>query len=182
MEDKFSTKLKNMFSSESSLKRIPFYLFLICILLIALVVMLVKINHNLELIAENGGSGIEAITKDENYENVLNVFTEDEKTLEDSLPYYKVDEETTSEKAEPTSNNFENTQKPTESTTENQPNDSVPRTTYVININSKKIHFSDCTFVNRTKEENKKTVKLSSDELNEYLNNGYVFCKTCGGN
>ena len=52
---------------------------------------------------------------------------------------------------------------------------------YVINVNSNKIHYSSCTFVTRMKEENKKEIKLSKDELNNYLNNGYTFCSTCGG-
>ena len=53
--------------------------------------------------------------------------------------------------------------------------------TYVLNINSKKIHLPDCSFVARTKEENKKTVKLTDDELQDYVNDGYTICKTCGG-
>lgn len=73
-----------------------------------------------------------------------------------------------------------------ETTTENntttqKSDDNVSRKTYVLNTSSKKIHLPDCTFVGRTKEENKKTVKLSTDELNQYKNDGYTICKTCGG-
>ena len=59
--------------------------------------------------------------------------------------------------------------------------DNESKTTYVININSKKIHYAQCSFVNRMKEENKQTIKLSKNELKNYLENGYTFCSTCGG-
>ena len=37
--------------------------------------------------------------------------------------------------------------------------DCVERKTYVINISSKKIHSPNCSFVPRTNEENKRTIK-----------------------
>lgn len=55
------------------------------------------------------------------------------------------------------------------------------KSTYVINKNSKTIHKSSCSFVDRMNDSNKLTVKLSLQELNEYIHDGYKMCKTCGG-
>lgn len=54
--------------------------------------------------------------------------------------------------------------------------------TYVINTNSKKIHLSSCSYAANMKEENKLTVQLTDEELqNQYLSNGYAFCSRCLG-
>ncbi len=166
--EKFTEKFKKFFSSDEALKRIPTYLFTLCVLFIGIFIMLFNINSNLKLIAENSDK-TEVITKDEKYDEVLDVFIEEESKVDDFLPYHSEVET----KNEPTSDKIE------ENTTEQQNNPSKIK--YVINTNSKKIHFIDCSFVKRTSEENKKTVEMSKNELNNYLNDGYEFCKTCGG-
>ena len=118
-------------------------------------------------------------------------FLKENKDKEDYLPLLEelTDEETTNEenstkkqnntsKETTTKNHTETT---TSSTTTQKSDDNITRKTYVLNISSKKIHLPDCSFLARTKEENKKTVKLSDDELNQYKNDGYTICKTCGG-
>ncbi len=193
--EKFSEKLKKIFSSEASLQRIPIYFFLTCVLLVVLICKLGETNHYLKEIAANGTNVIEIETKDEDYENVVDVYIETTKSAEDIVPILDIltTEETTTKKTkteattkktktEATTKNTESTTNQTQTvqtTVDNKNNSS--RTTYVLNINSKKIHLADCSFVNRTKEENKKTVELTNEEIQEYLNNGYTFCKTCGG-
>ncbi len=174
--EKFSEKFKNFFSSDEALKRVPKYLFTLCILFVAILVTLVKINNNLEIIADNK-SNIEIITNNDEINSEIEVNEEKESQLGDYLPYFD----------EPTENATDNSNKLAEdnineSNTENSVSDTSAKITYVINTTSNKIHFSDCSFANRMKEENKKVVKLSKAELNDYLNNGYTFCKTCGGN
>lgn len=155
-------------SEEASLKKIPFYLFLIGVLIVVFIVKLNETNKYLKIIAESDNPSIEVHTKEDNYDEVLNIYTEETKKPEDILPnpYDELD-------TQPSTENKEETVEPTTPTTNKQK--------YVINISSKKIHKPDCSFVERTKEENKKTVELSGDELKEYLNNGHEFCKTCGG-
>lgn len=179
--EKFSEKLKKFFSSEASLQRIPVYFFLTCVLFIVLISKLGETNHYLKEIAANGTDVIEIQTKDEEFESIVNVFIEPTKSAEDIVPLLeeitteeKSTRENTTEKAKDITKQSQTTQ-----TTKNESNSS--KTTYVINIVSKKIHLADCSFVSRTKEENKKTVELTDDELQQYLNNGYTLCKICGG-
>lgn len=187
--EKFSEKLKKFFSSESSLQRIPVYFFLTCVLLVILICKLGETNHYLKDIAANGTDIIEIETKDEDFKNVVDIYVETTKSAEDIVPLLN---EMTTEKT-PTENSKETTSKKSETTTKESAskdntttqstnnNNKSDKTTYVLNISSKKIHLPDCSFVDRTKEENKKTVELTEKELQEYLNNGYTFCKTCGG-
>lgn len=184
--EKFSEKLKKFFSSESSLQRIPLYFFFTCVLLVVLICKLGETNHYLKEIAANGTDVIELETKDENYESVSDIYIESTKSAEDIVPILDVmtTEESTTENSakETTTKNSENTTKQsqaTQTTVDNEKNSS--KTTYVLNISSKKIHLADCSFVNRTKEENKKTVELTVKELQQYLEDGYTLCKTCGG-
>ncbi|MEE0945475.1 MAG: DNA/RNA non-specific endonuclease [Acutalibacteraceae bacterium] len=60
-----------------------------------------------------------------------------------------------------------------ESTAESQTEDKV---TYTLNVNTKKIHLSDCRYANEIKEENK---KLSNESIDTLENNGYTCCKVC---
>lgn len=175
--EKFTEKFKNFFSSDESLKRVPKYLFILCVLFVAILAMLVKINNNLVIIANNK-SNVEIITEENKENDEIKVSEEKESQLDDYLPFYN---ETTSESiSEEISHSTEEDAQ--ENTTENLTPDTSSKITYVINTASNKIHFSDCSFANRMKDENKKVVKLSKSELNDYLNNGYTFCKTCGGN
>ena len=167
-KSKIKTYIEKFTSEEASLKKIPFYLFLIGVLIVVFIIKINETNKYLKIITESDNPSIEIHTKDEKYDEVLNIYTEDTKTPEEILPnpYEEIEKQ-------PTSENTEEIVEPSTSTTSKQK--------YVINISSKKIHKPDCSFVARTKEENKKTVELSNDELKEYLNNGHEFCKTCGG-
>lgn len=192
--EKFSERLKEFFSSEKSLQRIPLYLFLICVLFIALFFRLGKTNLYLKEIAANGTNVIEIETKDDEYENVVDVYIDGStKTIADYVPL--IDEltkdtpttqqssETTTKVKNTNSSSKENITKDKSTTqTEQQTtaNNKSGKTTYILNTSSKKIHLPSCSFVDRTKDENKKTVQLTAEELQEYLNNGYTFCKTCG--
>ena len=165
---KIKKYIEKFSSEEASLKKNPFYLFLIGVLIIVFIIKINETNKYLKIIAESDNPSIEIHTKDEKYDEVLNIYTEDTKTPEEILPnpYDEINKQ-------PTSENKEEIVEPSTSTTSKQK--------YVINISSKKIHKPDCSFVARTKDENKKNVELSNDELKEYLNNGHEFCKTCGG-
>ena len=167
-KSKIKTYIEKFTSEEASLKKIPFYLFLIGVLIVVFIIKINETNKYLKIIAESDNPSIEIHTKDEKYDEVLNIYTEDTKTPEEILPnpYDEINKQ-------PTSENKEENVEPSTSTTSKQK--------YVINISSKKIHKPDCSFVARTKDENKKNVELSNDELKEYLNNGHEFCKACGG-
>ncbi len=181
---KLSELLKKVVDNEVSLKRIPFYMCLICILLIVLIVKLHSIDKHLETIASDGV--IYATFNDTFYE----VTTEKEVELEDYVPLLEVlteeplynDEETTSNKTTTTTTTTTKPHINNETTKQNSIDSQSSKETYIININSKKIHYADCSSAIRTKEENKKTVELTDEELQEYLNDGHSFCKTCGGN
>lgn len=49
----------------------------------------------------------------------------------------------------------------------------------ILNTNSKKIHSSTCSYALKIKEENK--LVISSNELQNYLNDEYVMCSVCHG-
>lgn len=185
--EKFSEKLKKLFSSESSLQRIPLYFFFTCVLLVVLICKLGETNHYLKEIAENGTEVIKIQTKDNNDD--VDIYIDTTKSAEDYIPLLEemTDDSTTTEKEKETTTKKDETTSTTkesvtqQSSTQKNENKS-DKTTYVLNISSKKIHLPECSFVDRTKEENKRVVELTEEELKEYLNNGYTFCKTCGGN
>lgn len=195
MEEKNTLKdfLKNLTDSESLFKKVPFLLLLICVLLTAVIFKIDKTNQLLEIIADNNTN---SVNFEEFKDTFIEVETEDNKTVEDYLPIvselHEKDETTTekhtlSNKETTTKQNSASEKETTTATDslEKEPttelNNNVSRKTYVLNISSKKIHSPNCSFVPRTKEENKKTVKLSDNELNNYINDGYTLCKTCGG-
>ncbi len=186
-DNKIISFFKNITDSEVAIKRVPFYFFLICVLLVVLIFRLGKTNQYLRIIAENGTNNIEYETRDDTF---IEVITEDEKEIEDYIPLLEeVTNETTTKKQNnsstketTTKNNIETTSNKSDTTTTTKLEDNnVSRKTYILNTNSKKIHYPDCSSAARTKEENKKTVNLSKDELQNYINDGYTFCKTCGG-
>ena len=189
-EKKIVSIFKKFIDIDESVKRIPMYFFLVCVLLVVLIFKLTQTNEYLKVIAENGKNSIEYETFGDTF---IEVSTEATKNKEDYLPLLEevTDNDTSTE--ENTTKNQNNSVKETttkaqkETTTKNsttttqKQEDNVARKTYVLNTSSKKIHSPDCSFVGRTKEENKKTVKLSTDELSQYKNDGYNMCKTCGG-
>lgn len=183
--EKISEKLKKLFSNEASLQRTPLYFFLTSVLLVVLICKLGETNHYLKEIAKNGTEVIQIETKDNNYDDVADVYIERTESAEDIVPILGelTTDETTEKPTETTTNKNEHTTKESTTKSDNQEKteDKNNKKTYVLNINSKKIHLPECSFVNRTKEENKKTIELTERELQEYLENGYTLCKTCGG-
>ncbi len=155
-------------SSNTNSNRTPFILFLVGVLLCVLIFKLSETNKYLKIIAENSSITIETEIKDEDYDSVLNIYTEEPTKQEDILHNPYEEPTKTTDYVEPPSQNDDTT-------------DTKQGVTYVINTSSKKIHIPDCSFVARTKEENKKTVVLSDEQLKDYVNNGYQLCKTCGG-
>ena len=155
-----------------------------CIIMTATLVLIAGELYNIY-------KGINAVTdllEDGEYNRVSQVFHE-EKTPDDVLPILDVtsttenskeekEETTTNKKSE--SNSTTNSSKEENNTTTTTKSQSKTKT-YVINKSSKKIHTKDCSFVDRMKEENKQIVQLTNDELNNYLNDGYTTCSSCGG-
>lgn len=184
MKDKLMKFLEKSVSGEIILKKIAFYLFLICVLLGLVFFKLNEINESILMIAEP----ISVHTKEEKNEDIADVFIEEKGEIGDVLPFYNELEESTSEATtttniDETSSNIKETEDKTNTTTEvaTSNNHNSSKINFVINVNSNKIHYADCSFVNRMKEENRKNVQLSDSELKEYLNNGYTLCSTCGG-
>lgn len=193
-DSKITEFFKKFTDSEQSLKRIPFYFFLICVLLVCLLFKLDKTNKYLEKIAENESPFLEmeTIASDESSRspevNVSQKETIDDliSTTEKKDNADKIDKNnskvTTTAKANDkngSSDVSDNKNKPTSPPQQND--NSSSKTTYVINKSSKKMHTDDCSFVKRMKDENKTIVTLSDSEMNQYLNNGYTLCSTCGG-
>lgn len=184
MKDKIIEFLDKSVTSEMILKRIALYLFLACILLVLIFFKLDEINENIVLATEP----ILSRYNTEKEDKVSDVLIEDKFELEDTLPLFNEIENISSpdvtiqSSTEANTNNQFNETK-TEISTENltPDNNSSHKYNFVINVNSNKIHYADCTFVNRMKEENKKQIQLNDSELNEYLNNGYTMCSSCGG-
>ncbi len=180
MKDKIIEFLDKSVSSEIVLKRIAFYLLLICILLGLIFFKLNEINKSIILATEP----IISSYNTEKAENVADVFIEDKTEISDTLPLFEEEVKTTTiqnniELNTDNKNNESKTENTTEKSTTNT--DNTQKRNFVINVNSNKIHYADCSFVNRMKEENKKNVQLNDSELKEYLNNGYTLCTTCGG-
>lgn len=139
-----------------------------CIIMAATLILIAGELYNIY-------KGIVAVTdllEDGGYNRVVEIYNE-EKTPEDVLPILDVTSTTES------TDEIEETNNKTEPTA-NQKLQSNGKT-YVINKNSKKIHTENCSFVDRIKEENKRTVKLTEDEFNKYINDGYTTCSSCGG-
>lgn len=60
----------------------------------------------------------------------------------------------------------------------------MPRSTQlsavlVLNTNTKKVHSPDCSYAKNIKEQNRS--EISADELEHYLNAGYMMCQRCKG-
>lgn len=197
-KNKLTEFLKRIVGSEATLRRIAAYFFVICILLIVMIFKLTDTNKYLRIISENGTNKIEYETRDNTF---IEISSEEEKDISDTIPiieeFTDVTEKTTSAHNTTDSGTLkESTSKAviqetttltnssanaTTVTAKPAENDNVSRKSYVLNTSSKKIHYPDCSFVARMSSENKKVVKLSDNELKSYLNNGYEFCKSCGG-
>ena len=179
LEKKIVTIFKKFIDVDESIKRIPFYFFLVCVLLVVLTFKISQTNEYLKTLAEDSRNRVEYETFDDTF---IEVETEDKKEKEDYIPLLEEvnDKESTTENQNNTSsdtitNKFDVTTSENSTATESS-NDNVSRNTYVLNTTSKKIHLPDCSFVSRTKEENKKTVKLSTEDFNQYK---YEYLNEC---
>lgn len=187
-ESKLKKFIKDAFTSEAKAARIPYYFFAICVLFAVICFQLNTTNRYLKRIA-NGGSGIYNYQTNNESNDPYVIFsdkssetTSEEQTDEEPSDVSTSENQTTYEKYESTT--APTTQNSAEITSANSA-ESKPQgntTTYMINKNSKKIHFPNCSYAANMKEENKLTVKISADELNsQYLSNGYTFCSRCAG-
>ncbi len=179
-KDNSNLKIQNL------LKIISVLLAIFCILITLLLFKINEINNTLDRLSY----AIKNETIDDKHQDVIDVFVEESTNAEAVLPFYDeinekvtTSENTTKEIITKNHNTTENIKdNDNDITTDNSTiHDNSRKITYVINVNSKKIHYKDCSFVNRMKEENKETVQLSKDELNDRLNNDYTFCSSCGG-
>ena len=185
MKKKLTDYLEKAVTAEAVVRRIAFYLLIICVFLCLIFFKLNEINQTILEVNEPILSSV----KTEENESVKDVFIEEnDNIIGDVLPMYnelkesesKKEDEAVSDKA--TVNTTEaSTGKSFEDESTAQQQSSSKKSDFVINVSSKKIHYADCTFVGRMKEENRKAVQLSYEELNEYINNGYKLCSTCGG-
>lgn len=182
--DENQKKNKTNSKTETLLKLVSGLLVISCAITVVLLFKINEMNNNLNRLSYI----MENETESYQYKDTIDVFYEETENGEEMLPGYDeynnnkneettVDKETTSKK----DTSIAATENITIKDEETQSPDNSSKRNYVINVNSKKIHYSSCTFVGRMKEENKKEIELSKNELNDYLNNGYTFCSTCGG-
>lgn len=168
--------IESAFTSEAKAARIPYYFLAICILLTVICIELGTANRYLKRIA-NGGATYRLETKTES-NDPYKVFSEENEPSSDEAS----STENSSSDAETSSTQtaaIENTSS-VSTTSPSKPQGKVR--SYVINTSSKKIHYSDCSYAERIKDENKLALNITEDELkSNYLSNGYTFCSKCGG-
>lgn len=186
MEENIKDNIITNSKTESLLKLVSGLLVISCTITVILLFKINEMNNSLNRLSYI----MDNETESYQYKDTIDVFYEETENGEEKLPIY--DEYHSNKNENITDNKItENTSKKDNSvaTTENNTNKNEEtqssnistKRNYVINTNSNKIHYSSCSFVARMKEENKKEIELSKDELNNYLNNGYTFCSTCGG-
>lgn len=146
-------------SKESNIRWISFACVLIVTLLGIIALLLYDMNKDIHSLID--------LLEDGEYNRVVDVFYENENTS------------TTTEPDSTNVNSVESTRKSENITSTTKPQGNTK--TYVINKSSKKIHLESCSFADRIKEDNKDTLQLTNKELQEYLQNGYTKCNTCGG-
>ncbi len=185
MEENQKDSLKNQNKTNFLLKFVAVLLLITSTVMIGLIFKINETNNNLNRLSYI----LEKETESHQYKDTIDVFLEETENGEVVLPMYDeykttinmeattIPPEITSDKnisIETSLNDYDNHVEQTSK------NISSTRD-YVINVNSNKIHYSACTFVSRMKDENKKEITLTKDELNNYLNSGYTLCSTCGG-
>ena len=146
-------------SKESNIRWISFACVLIVTLLGIIALLLYDMNKDIHSLID--------LLEDGEYNRVVDVFYENENTS------------TTTEPDSTIVNSVESTTKSENITSTTKPQSNT--NTYVINKSSKKIHLQSCSFADRIKEDNKNVLQLTKEELQEYLQNGYTKCSTCGG-
>lgn len=178
-ESKLKRFIKDAFTSEAKASRIPYYFFAICILLTVICVQLNTANRYLKRIAA-GGNGTYSFETNSKSNDPHEVFAENSSEENSEQNSENSTSESSESRAEVSS-----APKSTSSavlSTSAEPKPQGVTKTYVINTNSKKIHLSSCSYAANMKEENKLTVQLTDEELqNQYLSNGYAFCSRCLG-
>ena len=142
-------------------------LIIIMVILFGLLFKLFETNKYLENICNSIDTGkLNTITEDEDYLAVSKVFEENESEYYSEFVNSENVNEPSSESEEESSEKID---------------DTSPKKTYIINKNSKKIHYPGCSFTNNMSEENKKVVDLTDEQLKEYMSNGHTMCSRCGG-
>ncbi len=174
MENRPNNIRRSNAANDKTLRIIALFLFLITVLLMLIFLKLDKLSKNFVILANN--ESIEISTTNEEYNDVIDVFYETTEDMGDVLPLYDETSDTTSTISTESSESIKSESNVT--TTTSNPS---AKTTYVINKNSKKMHYKTCSFVSKMKDENKLIVQLDKQELNSYLNSGYSFCSSCGG-
>lgn len=168
--------IENAFTSEAKAARIPYYFLAVCILLTVICFELGSANRYLKRIA-NGGATYRLETNTAS-NDPYKVFSEEAEPTSDetsSTENSSSDAETSSAQTAA----IENTSS-VSTTSPAKPQGKVR--SYVINTSSKKIHYSDCSYAERIKDENKLVLNITEDELkSNYLSNGYTFCSKCVG-
>lgn len=170
--------IENAFTSEAKAARIPYYFLAICILLTVICIELGTANRYLKRIA-NGGATYRLETKTE-ANDPYKVFSEETEPTSDEASSTE-----DSSSKDVTSSTKDNTTENavalnTSTTSSAKPQGNVR--SYVVNKSSKKIHYSDCSYAERIKDDNKLVLNITEDELqSNYLSNGYTFCSKCGG-
>lgn len=200
-ENKFIEFLKKITDSERIFQMIPIFFLITCCLLVGMMFKLNQTNEYLKKIASGKTDGIEFGTLDENENEEedskikIDISENEPNTLASYFEDKTNDRDDTGKseselsKTPGTSSSSQTVNTPSSSAKQTEPTKSPPastentaaKSTYVINKSSKTIHKSGCSFVNRMSDSNKLTVKLSLEELNEYIHDGYKMCKTCGG-
>ena len=187
-ESKLKMFIKDAFTSEAKAARIPYYFFAICVLLAVICLQLNTANRYLKKIVSSGSGTYNYQTNNESndpyviFSDKSSEKTSEEQSNEEQTVESTPENQTTAAKSESTtaSTTQNSTQVTSANTTESKPQGKI--TTYVINKNSKKIHYSGCSYAANMKEDNKLTVNITEDELkNQYLSNGYTFCSRCAG-
>ncbi|MBR2953588.1 MAG: hypothetical protein IKC45_04295 [Clostridia bacterium] len=184
MEEKQKNNIINS-KTESLLKLVSGLLIISCAITVALLFKINEMNDNINRLTYIMNNETESYQ----HKDTIDVFYDETENGEEMLPVYdeyhgNKSDDTTNKQTETTSkidNSIIITENKTNKNEETQSSNISTKKNYVINTNSNKIHYSSCSFVARMKEENKKEIELSKDELNNYLNNGYTFCRTCGG-
>ena len=186
MEENKNDNIKTNSKTELLLKLVSGLLVVSCSITVVLLFKINEMNNNLNRLSYI----MDNETESYQYKDTIDVFLEETENAETVLPLYdeynseKQENTKTEEHVETTSKTHNSVATPDNNTVipeETSSTDNSAKRNYVININSNKIHYSSCTFVGRMKEENKKEIQLSKNELNDYLNNGYTLCSTCGG-
>lgn len=199
-ESSIKSLIKNAFSAEAKLSRMPYYCIAICILLVVVIIQLNTTNNYLKRIAfgdkpysdfnstnSEQMSSVETSSDDPfeifSVESTTLFYNEELSTTASSYVSENTTEQTTHIDIQATTSNQSNNVvvNPADTTSsETKPQSNI--VTYVINKNSHKIHYSNCSYASNMKEENRLVVKLTYPQLkDQYLSQGYTFCSRCGG-